>query len=248
MCGACGSGTVRPPWEVVLAGDRPADRRRRATAAAEATGGRVKVTPWGAAGYLAAPRTGPPRSVPDLDSLAHSLLPHLRAPLLPRLRPPLRPLLQPTLPLPGGHPCPPEAEGHRVGLPADTDLQRLAVGAALAAAHGGAGPLTVEIHVHRPGVPVDAPGVPGHAPGALPSAASRTPTGPSSPCPRHMSTPGTVPGYGYGYTAAPPPSRPFCSTVRTPRCTGPFCSVIWPVPAERLDVRGSADGTQLPMR
>jgi hypothetical protein len=183
MCGACGSGTVRPPWEVVLAGDRPADRRRRATAAAEATGGRVKVTPWGAAGYLAAPRTGPPRSVPDLDSLAHSLLPHLRAPLLPRLRPPLRPLLQPTLPLPGGHPCPPEAEGHRVGLPADTDLQRLAVGAALAAAHGGAGPLTVEIHVHRPGVPVDAPGVPGHAPGALPSAASRTPTGPSSPVP-----------------------------------------------------------------
>ncbi|MFL4906789.1 hypothetical protein ACJ6WF_27255 [Streptomyces sp. MMS24-I2-30] len=133
MCGACGTGTVRPPWEVVLAGDRPADRRRRAAAAAEAAGGRVGVAPWGAAGYLVTPRTGPPRHVPDLDRLAACLLPHLRR----------------HHPLPECPACPHEAERHRVGLPADPDPQRLAVWAALAGAHGGAGRLRIEIHVPR---------------------------------------------------------------------------------------------------
>src|ERR671934_3150449 len=100
MCGACGTGTVRPPWEVVMAGDRPADRRRRATAAGQATGGRVKVSPWGAAGYLVTPRTGPPRALPDLDHLAACLLPHLH------------------LPMPRCCPCPHGEERHRVRLSA----------------------------------------------------------------------------------------------------------------------------------
>ncbi|MFE9609087.1 hypothetical protein [Streptomyces sp. NPDC006012] len=118
-----------------MAGDRPADRRRRAAAATEATGGRVGVAPWGAAGYLVTPRTGPARHVPDLDRLAACLLPHLRRPH----------------PLPECPACPHEAARHRVDLPAEPDPQRLAVWAALAGAHRGAGPLRIEIQV--PGAP-----------------------------------------------------------------------------------------------
>lgn len=139
MCGACGTGTVRPPWEVLLAGDRPADRRRRAAAAAQAADGRVKVTPWGSAGYLLAPTTGPIRTCPDLDALALGLLPHLR------------------LPMPACSPCHHPGDQHLVNLPTGTDRQRLAVWSALAAAHRHAGPLTIEIHTCRPGPPSSTP-------------------------------------------------------------------------------------------
>ncbi|MER6473160.1 hypothetical protein [Streptomyces collinus] len=132
MCGACGTPTIRPPWEVVLAGDRPAHRRRRAAAAARATGGRVKVTPWGAAGYLLTPRTGPISTCPTLDALALALLKHL------------------SNPLPACGPCHHPAEQRLVCLPADTDLQRLAVWSALATARPGAAPLTVDIHAPGP--------------------------------------------------------------------------------------------------
>jgi hypothetical protein len=134
MCGACGTGTIRPPWEVILAGDRPADRRRRANAAGQAAGQRVKVSPWGAAGYLLAPRTGPIRSFPGLDSLAAGLLPHLR------------------LRMPMCNPCRHREGEHLTSLLADTDRQRLAVWSALATAHRRAGRLTIEIHspFHRP--------------------------------------------------------------------------------------------------
>jgi hypothetical protein len=132
MCGACGSGLIRPPWEAILAGDRPADRRRRAMAAGQATGGRVKVSAWGAAGYVATPRTGPPRAFPDLEHLAVGLLPHLH------------------LAMPDCRSCRHSEERRLVSLPADTDRQRLAVWAALATAHRGAGRLTIEIHAPRP--------------------------------------------------------------------------------------------------
>lgn len=128
MCGACGSGTIRPPWEVIVAGDRPADRRRRAMAAGQATGGRIKVSAWGAAGYLVTPMTGPLRAFPDLEHLAIGLLPHLH------------------LAMPGCRSCRHGEERHLVSLPADTDRQHLAVWAALATAHRGAGRLTIEIH------------------------------------------------------------------------------------------------------
>ncbi|MGW5285121.1 hypothetical protein ACWERI_37750 [Streptomyces collinus] len=133
MCGACGTATVRPPWEVLLAGDSLAHRRRRAAAAARATGGRVKVTPWGAAGYLLTPRTGPIGTCPTLDALALALLEHL------------------SRPLPSCGPCHHPDEQRLVRLPADTDIQRLAVWAALATARPGTAPLTLDIHA--PGGP-----------------------------------------------------------------------------------------------
>jgi hypothetical protein len=128
MCGACGTATIRPPWEVVLAGDRPAHRRRRAAAAAGATGGRVKVVPWGAAGYLLTPRTGPISACPTLDALALALLEHL------------------SRPLPACDPCHHPAEQRLVCLPAETDIQRLAVWSALATARPGTAPLTIDLH------------------------------------------------------------------------------------------------------
>ncbi|WP_317447240.1 hypothetical protein [Streptomyces collinus] len=132
MCGACGTGTIRSPWEVVLAGDRPADRRRRATAAVQATGGRVKVIPWGAAGYLLTPRTGPISTCTNLDALALGLVKHV------------------SRPLPACGPCHHPAEQCLVRLPADTDIQRLAVWSALATAHPDTGPLTIDIHAPAP--------------------------------------------------------------------------------------------------
>lgn len=128
MCGACGTGTVRPPWEVIVAGNRPADRRRRAAAAGQATGGRLKVRPWGAAGYLLSPRTGPMRTFPSLQPLAATLLPHLRL----------------DMPLCGS--CHHREVRRLVRLPPETDMQRLVVWSALATANGCAGGLTIEIH------------------------------------------------------------------------------------------------------
>ena len=78
MCGACGTGLTRPPWEAVLGGNTPADRRRRAAAAGRATDNRVKVEPWGAAGYLVAPRGRMAQPVDSLDSLVRTLVPYQR--------------------------------------------------------------------------------------------------------------------------------------------------------------------------
>ena len=78
MCGACGSGVVRAPWEVELAGGAAADLRRRADVASALTEGRVRVRPWGPAGYLLQPRTAPVQAVASLEALAAALHRHLR--------------------------------------------------------------------------------------------------------------------------------------------------------------------------
>lgn len=124
MCGACGSGVVRAPWEVGLAGGSPADLRRRAQVAEDLAGGRVRVRPWGPAGYLLQPRTSPARAVASLDPLAAALHRHLR-PGLPTCRP-----------------CASTAEGCEVRLPPVYDVQRLAVWVALV--RGGTG---TDVHV-----------------------------------------------------------------------------------------------------
>ena len=75
MCGACGSGVVRAPWEVALAGGAPADLRRRAEVAAALTEGRVRVRPWGPAGYLLQPRTAPVQAVASLGAAGRGAAP-----------------------------------------------------------------------------------------------------------------------------------------------------------------------------
>jgi hypothetical protein len=130
VCGACGSGMVRAPWEVGLAGGSPAAQRRRADVAEHLTGGRVRVRPWGPAGYLLQPRTAPARVLDSLEPLAAALHPHLR-PGLPTCRS-----------------CAHAPVRREVALSAADDLQRLAVWVALVRTGTG-----VDVHAHR-GSPV----------------------------------------------------------------------------------------------
>jgi hypothetical protein len=119
-----------------VAGDRPVDRRRRATAAAVLTGGRVQVRPWGAAGYVVRPPTGPAQTCDDLDGLAARLWRHVR-------RPP-----------PVCRTCSHPAEQVAVALTEDCDRQRLVVELALAR-HAARGRLDLTVgdprHVHLTG-------------------------------------------------------------------------------------------------
>lgn len=107
---------ARPPWEVALAGDSPADRRRRAATAGRATGGRVHVRPWGAAGYVAALPSRPTQTHRTLDALARALLPYT------------------SIGLPICPACPHRSERELVELPDRYDPQGLVVWSAFASA------------------------------------------------------------------------------------------------------------------
>ncbi len=139
MCGACGSGVVRAPWEVALAGGAPADLRRRAEVAAALTEGRVRVRPWGPAGYLLQPRTAPVQAVASLGPLAAALHRHLR----PRL--------------PGCRPCGHAATACTIALPDGYDVQRLAVWVALVRTGAGTSSVDVQAHPGSPAVALTGP-------------------------------------------------------------------------------------------
>ena len=139
MCGACGSGVVRAPWEVALAGGAPADLRRRADVAAALTGGRVRIRPWGPAGYLLQPRTAPPQAVASLQPLAAALHRHLRPGL------------------PGCPSCEHGATACSIALPGGYDVQRLAVWVALVRTGAGTGGVHVEAHAGAPAVALTGP-------------------------------------------------------------------------------------------
>ena len=139
MCGACGSGVVRAPWEVTLAGGAPADLRRRADVAAALTGGRVHVRPWGPAGYLLQPRTAPVRAVASLEPLAAALHRHLRPGL------------------PDCTACRHAATACTIALPDGYDVQRLAVWVALVRTGAGTSSVEVEAHAGSPAVALTGP-------------------------------------------------------------------------------------------
>lgn len=139
MCGACGSGVVRAPWEVALAGGAPADLRRRADVAAALTGGRVRIRPWGPAGYLLQPRTAPPQAVASLQPLAAALHRHLRPGL------------------PGCPSCEHGATACSIALPGGYDVQRLAVWVALVRTGAGTSDVHVEVHAGAPAVALTGP-------------------------------------------------------------------------------------------
>ncbi len=139
MCGACGSGVVRAPWEVALAGGAPADLRRRADIAAALTGGRVRVRPWGPAGFLLQPRTAPVQAVASLEPLATALHRHLRPGL------------------PGCRGCGHAGTGFTIALPDGYDVQRLAVWVALARTRPRTSNIHVETHAGSPAVALTGP-------------------------------------------------------------------------------------------
>ena len=139
MCGACGSGVVRAPWEVALAGGAPADLRRRADVAAALAEGRVRVRPWGPAGYLLQPRTAPVQAVASLEPLAAALHRHLRPGL------------------PECSPCRHAATACTIVLPDGYDVQRLAVWVALVRTGAGTGSVEVEAHNGAPAVALTGP-------------------------------------------------------------------------------------------
>jgi hypothetical protein len=139
VCGACGSGVVRAPWEVALAGGAAADLRRRADVAAALTEGRVRVRPWGPAGYLLQPRTAPVQAVASLEPLAAALHRHLRPGL------------------PGCTPCGHGATTLTIALPDEYDVQRLAVWVALVRTGAGTGSVEVEAHAGSPAVALTGP-------------------------------------------------------------------------------------------
>ncbi len=73
MCGACAAGPATPPPEARSEGGRTHLRRRAAEAQA-LSDGRLRVTPFGAFGYVVTTRTGASRVTPDLAGLVDALL------------------------------------------------------------------------------------------------------------------------------------------------------------------------------
>ncbi|MGI4893585.1 MAG: hypothetical protein ACRYF3_00550 [Janthinobacterium lividum] len=70
MCGGCGSGRVRGPWEDVVAGRGPREVLRRS----KVLGGllhplRLRVQPWGPAGYVVTTATGGRSTAAGLDDV-----------------------------------------------------------------------------------------------------------------------------------------------------------------------------------
>ncbi|WP_031464248.1 hypothetical protein [Sciscionella sediminilitoris] len=118
MCGACGTGIAAAPWETQLVGEGPRAGRALAAAATRATGARITVRTWGAAGFVSQARTAPLRTHPNLESLCHALLPALRL----------------GLPEPAGS----MARRLVVPLPGEVDVPGLTVWSALAASSGAA--------------------------------------------------------------------------------------------------------------
>ena len=125
MCGACGSGVVRAPWEVALAGGAPADLRRRADIAAALTED-GSASARGDRRASCCTRTAPVQAVASLEPLATALHRHLRPGL------------------PGCRGCGHAGTGFTIALPDGYDVQRLAVWVALAR---GTRPRTSNIHV-----------------------------------------------------------------------------------------------------
>lgn len=74
MCGACGSGTVRAPWETREHGSTPAHLAARAAQAQELVGRQAVVRPFGPAGYTVSTGTGVVTVHRDLDDLLSRLL------------------------------------------------------------------------------------------------------------------------------------------------------------------------------
>ena len=74
MCGACGSGTVRAPWEVRAHGGSPRDLAARAAQAQQLLGRRATVTPFGPAGFTLRTPTGRTTVHRDLDDLVTGML------------------------------------------------------------------------------------------------------------------------------------------------------------------------------
>lgn len=69
MCGACGSGRVRAPWEDAVEAPGPAVRRRRAAALTRLLApGRRRVEAW-ATGFVVHGAVGPPVHAADVDAV-----------------------------------------------------------------------------------------------------------------------------------------------------------------------------------
>jgi hypothetical protein len=69
MCGACGSGRVRAPWEDAVEAPGPAVRRRRAAALSRLlVPGRRRVEAW-ATGFVVHGPVGPPVHAGDVDGV-----------------------------------------------------------------------------------------------------------------------------------------------------------------------------------
>ena len=73
MCGACGSGTVRAPWETVAHGTGPRALAERAAQAQRLLGGAWRVAAFGPAGYTVTAPTGASTVHRDLDGLLAQL-------------------------------------------------------------------------------------------------------------------------------------------------------------------------------
>lgn len=74
MCGACGTGLASPPWEVIAHGGTARDLRERAREAEMLCGGRLRVRPFGPAGYQTTGRTGRVTVHGSLDGLVADLI------------------------------------------------------------------------------------------------------------------------------------------------------------------------------
>ncbi|PRY12619.1 hypothetical protein [Kineococcus rhizosphaerae] len=74
MCGACGTGQVRAPWEAA-AGSGPRDLLARARALQTLLAGlRWRVAPWGPSGFTVTRPTGGTLVAPDLDTVTAAAL------------------------------------------------------------------------------------------------------------------------------------------------------------------------------
>lgn len=69
MCGACGSGVVRAPWETLSHGTGPRALAARAAQAQRLLGDPWQVVSFGPAGYTVRSATGATTVHPDLDAL-----------------------------------------------------------------------------------------------------------------------------------------------------------------------------------
>lgn len=88
MCGACGTGLALPPWEVSAHGGTARDLRDRAREAEDLCAGRLRIRPFGPAGYQTTGRTGRISVHSCLDSLVAELVRDHSQHILPALADP----------------------------------------------------------------------------------------------------------------------------------------------------------------
>lgn len=74
MCGACGSGPAVPPWEVIAYGGTRRALAERAREAEPLSSPRLRVRPFGPAGYTSTSRKGRATVHPNLDSLLSTMI------------------------------------------------------------------------------------------------------------------------------------------------------------------------------